>query len=301
MGKTHKPAQKDKNKRKNRNDSAPKKGIKPTPESVATEPEVMPSIEGIPVWQKIQDFRERRRIKKGKPRKRKSQFQEWLELVITIVIMVFIIRLAIVEAFRIPTSSMEDTLLVGDFLLVNKFVYGVRTPDWIGIPFTKIGFFIPFFRFPSIDEPEPGDIVVFRYPVDPNLSYIKRCVATEGQTVEIRDKQVFVDGKLVPLPPHHKFVTDITYPRSFIEPRIYPAKMEKRNRDNFGPIEVPEGHLFVMGDNRDNSADSRYWGFLPRKDIIGKALIIYFSWDSNKPLLQLKDKVRWERIGNLIH
>ncbi len=256
---------------------------------------------GIPVWQKIQDLREKRRIRKGKPKIQKSPLREWIELIVTIVIMVFIIRLAIVEAFRIPTSSMEDTLLVGDFLLVNKFVYGIRTPDWIGIPFTKMGFFVPFFRFPSIKEPKQGDIVVFRYPKDPNLSYIKRCIATEGQIVEVREKKVYVDGELVPLPPHHKFVADMIYPKSFVEPGIYPASMEMRNRDNFGPIEVPEGHLFVMGDNRDNSSDSRYWGFLSRKDVIGKALIIYFSWDSDLPLLQLDRKIRWDRIGNLIH
>ncbi|MBT7618940.1 MAG: signal peptidase I, partial [Calditrichaeota bacterium] len=100
--------------------------------------------------------------------------REWVELVVSIVVVVFFIRLAVVEAFRIPTSSMEDTMLVGDFLLVNKFVYGVRSPDWIGVPFTRMGFFVPFFRMPSIKEPEPGDVIVFRYPRDPNLSYIKR-------------------------------------------------------------------------------------------------------------------------------
>lgn len=230
----------------------------------------------------------------------KSALREWIELIVSIVIIVFFIRLTVVEAFRIPTSSMEDTLLVGDFLLVNKFVYGIRSPDWIGVPFTKLGFFVPFFHLPSFSEPKQGDIVVFRFPLDKNLSYIKRCVATEGQTVEIRDKVVYVDGVPFENPPESKFTSGITYPRSYVERAVVPRNLEMRNRDNFGPLTVPTGHLFVMGDNRDNSADSRYWGFLPRDLIIGKALIIYFSWDKFLPVNKLNNKIRWERIGNLI-
>ena len=224
-----------------------------------------------------------------------------MELVISVVVIVFFIRLVVVEAFRIPTGSMENTLLVGDFLLVNKFVYGIRSPDWIGVPFTKAGFFVPHFRLPSLREPKPGDIVVFRYPVDPNLSYIKRCIAVGGQTVEIRDKQVYVDGVLFPNPPKSQFISGFTYPSDYVEQPIVPRNMERRNRDNFGPLTVPKGYLFMMGDNRDNSADSRYWGFLPRENVLGKALVIYFSWDTHKPLYRLNKKIRWERIGNLIH
>lgn len=230
----------------------------------------------------------------------KSQFVEWVELIVSVVVIVFFIRLAIVEAFRIPTGSMEDTLLVGDFLLVNKFVYGISSPDWIGIPFTRIGFFVPNIRSKGLKEPEQGDIVVFRYPRDPNLSYIKRCVATEGQTIEIRDKKVYVDGIPFENPDHSKFTSDITYPQGYVEQAIAYKNMEMANRDNFGPVTVPEGHLFVMGDNRDNSADSRYWGFLDRDLVIGRALIIYFSWDARKPLYRLNRKIRWERFGNLI-
>lgn len=242
-------------------------------------------------------YRSWRLKSKQKP---KSALREWVELIVSVVVIVFFIRLAVVEAFRIPTGSMEDTLLVGDFLLVNKFVYGIRSPDWIGIPFTKAGFFIPFFRFPSFSEPKSGDIVVFRYPLDKNLSYIKRCIATEGQTVEIRDKKVYVDGVIFENPPNSKFTSEIIYPREFVERSIVPRNMEMRNRDNYGPITVPKGHLFVMGDNRDNSADSRYWGFLSRDLVIGEALLIYFSWDARKPLYRMNEKIRWDRIGNLI-
>jgi len=236
-------------------------------------------------------------FKQEKPR---SALREWVELVVSIIVIVFLIRLTVVEAFRIPTSSMEDTLLVGDFLLVNKFVYGVRSPDWVGIPFTRFGFFIPFFRLPGFSEPKQGDIVVFHFPLDKNLSYIKRCIATEGQTVEIRDKVVYVDGVRLENPPKSKFTSNITYPRDYVERAIVPRNLEMRNRDNFGPLTVPPGNLFVMGDNRDNSADSRYWGFLPRELVIGKALIIYFSWDKHLPFNRLNRKIRWERIGNLI-
>ena len=246
------------------------------------------------------NWRDERQKAKLERAKRIGPVREWIELIITVLVMVFFIRLAVVEAFRIPTGSMENTLLVGDFLLVNKFVYGIRSPDWIGIPFTTVGKFIPNFRLPSIKDVKPGDVVVFRYPIDPNLSYIKRCVAIAGQTVEIHEKQLYVDGVLQDLPPHSKFASDLIYPKDFIEDAITPRTMEMRNRDNYGPVKVPEGHVFCLGDNRDNSADSRYWGFLNQDLIIGEALIIYFSWDAKEQFLKLNKKIRWERIGNLI-
>jgi len=235
-----------------------------------------------------------------KSKRHKSPLREWTELIVSIIVIVFFIRLVAVEAFRIPTGSMEDTLLIGDFLLVNKFVYGIRSPDWIGVPFTKAGFFVPFFRLPGLSEPRQGDIVVFRFPLDKNLSYIKRCAAAEAQTVEIREKKVYVDGVRFENPPASKFTGDLTYPHGYVEPKIVPKNMQMRNRDNYGPITVPPGYLFVMGDNRDNSADSRYWGFLDRDLVIGKALIIYFSWDKYKSFSKINRKIRWERIGNLI-
>jgi signal peptidase I len=251
-------------------------------------------------WQRYQQWRHERFQRKMERAKRIGPVREWIELVVSVVVMVFFIRLAVVEAFRIPTGSMEKTLLVGDFLLVNKFVYGIRTPDWIGVPFTRAGFFVPFARLPGFKKIKQGDIIVFRYPLDPNLSYIKRCIATGGQTVEIRDKRVFVDGVEFVKPPNAQFLSTFTYPADYIEQPIVPKDMQHRNRDNFGPVTVPPGQLFAMGDNRDNSADSRYWGFLPEKNVLGKALIIYFSWDARKALHQVNKKIRWERIGNLI-
>jgi len=247
------------------------------------------------LWQKYLAWRTQHR-----EMLKKNPAREWVELVVSIIVVVFFIRLAVVEAFRIPTSSMEDTMLVGDFLLVNKFVYGVRSPDWVGVPFTRMGFFVPFFRLPSIKEPKPGDVIVFRYPRDPNLSYIKRLIAVEGQTVEIRDKQVYIDGVAFENPTHSKFISSLTMPAGSIDPQIYPTNLTRRNKDNYGPVTVPEGQLFVMGDNRDNSQDSRYWGFLPREKVIGKALVIYFSWDKFMPFSKLHKKIRWDRIGNLI-
>lgn len=237
---------------------------------------------------------------KGDPSKPKSKQREFIEMVVSVVILVFFIRLAVVEAFRIPTSSMEDTLLVGDFLLVNKFLYGVRSPDWVGVPFTKVGFSVPFFRMPGFRKPRPGDIIVFRYPLDRSLNYIKRLVAVEGQTVQIIQKKVYVDGELFEDPTHSKFSSPVTYPPTYKEESIFPRNLDNRNRDNYGPVTVPSGSYFVLGDNRDNSADSRYWGFVPEKDVVGKALVIYFSYDAHKALSQLNAKVRWERIGNLI-
>jgi len=252
------------------------------------------------IWKRYLAWRDAREKRRAEAARRKGPVREWVELVLSIVIMVFMIRLAVVEAYRIPTGSMEKTLLVGDFLLVNKFVYGIRSPDWIGIPFTRAGFFVPFFRLPGFSDIKQGDIIVFRYPLDPDLSYIKRCVAVEGQTIEIRDKAVYVDGKQFANPPNSQFLSPFSYPKDYIEDPIVPKTMSMRNRDNFGPLTIPKGQLFAMGDNRDNSADSRYWGFLPKDLVLGKALIIYFSWDARKPLYQLNKKIRWERIGNLI-
>ena len=132
--------------------------------------------------------------------------RDFFEGLFVALIAALIIRQFIVQAYRIPTSSMEDTLLIGDFLLVNKFNYGMRTPDWIGIPYTDLGIDIPWVRIPGFKTPKQNDVVIFRYPLDPSLDYIKRCIATGGQSIEIVDKEVFVDGVQFPRPPDMKFM-----------------------------------------------------------------------------------------------
>jgi signal peptidase I len=198
----------------------------------------------------------------------KSALREYLEAVLLAIVLTIVIRGLVLQAFRIPTGSMEDTLQVGDFLFVNKMVYGSE----IDIGFGGERFF--YYRFPTIREPKPGDVIVFRYPEDPARDFIKRCVAVAGQTVEIRDKVLYVDGK-APVEPYvvHK------------DPRV--LQRETNSRDNYGPYVVPQGHLFMMGDNRDNSQDSRYWGALPRELVKGKAMFIYWSWDQDRRLPRL--------------
>jgi len=218
-------------------------------------------------------------------------------------IMALMIKTSVVEAYKIPSSSMEETLLVGDFLLANKFVYGMRLP----IPFVDI-------KLPALADPVPGDIVIFKYPGDLSQNYIKRCIAVEGQKVKIVNKQVYVDDKPVPLPLHGQFVDNRIFP-------YYEGKgfWGQGIRDNMPETEVPPGQMFMMGDNRDNSSDSRFWGFLDRKLVVGKAMIIHWSWASdpqapavraNEPFSYIKslaynvyhfpDRVRWGRLGNLI-
>jgi len=201
------------------------------------------------------------------------------------VIAALIIRALVIQSYKIPSGSMEDTLLVGDVLFANKFIYGAR------IPFTD-------WKLPAIRDPKSGDIVLFKYDGDPE-NYIKRCIATEGQVVEIRDKVVYVDGKKFQDVKYIKFEDLNIYPEQFPENNIWPPGTGF-NRDHYGPFKVPEGHIFFMGDNRDNSIDSRYRGVIPRRNVIGKALFLYFSWDSNIKYYKLHKKIRWSRIGDII-
>lgn len=221
--------------------------------------------------------------------KAKSTTREYVESFAIAIIAALIIRALFIQAFKIPTGSMEDTLLIGDFLLVNKFIYGAE------IPFTG-------WRLPAIREPKTGDIVIFKYPEDPTVPYVKRCIAVGGQTVEIKDKVVYVDGKPMELPPEAKN----DYPlmaKGVPDPAIWKGFSSNHsfNPDNFGPITVPEDHLFMMGDNRGNSLDSRFWGFVPRENVIGEPIIIYWSWEYNIPLYKIFSKVRWSRIADIIH
>lgn len=250
----------------------------------------------------------------GKNKRKKNSLRETTEAILVALIAAMFLRAFVVQAFRIPTGSMKDTLLVGDFLLVNKFIYGVRTPDRIPLLEAKIP---GPFRLPAFKQPRNGDVVVFKYPPHPTrndevVDYIKRCVAVGGQTVEVRNGEVFIDGKpegkrvklnrtfdseegryvnyTKVITPYGKNYVIRHYDEHYLQP------------ENFGPVTVPEGHYFMMGDNRDNSADSRTWGFLPAENVVGEALVIYFSWDKNSPahFFNLLENVRWSRIANLI-
>lgn len=198
----------------------------------------------------------------------KSKLREYSESIIWALILALIIRSCVVQAFKIPSGSMEDTLVIGDHLLVNKFIYGIK------IPFTET-------RMLKIRNPMRGDVVVFEYPVDRSKDFIKRVVGVPGDEIAVREKQVFVNG----LPYHnpHEVHKDA---------QILPPEMSPR--DSFGPVRVPAGSYFMMGDNRDRSYDSRFWGFVKDSDLAGKAFIIYWSWDSSSL------RVRWDRIGRLI-
>ena len=207
----------------------------------------------------------------------KSAAREYTEAIIIALILALFIRTFIVQAFKIPSGSMLHTLLIGDHILVSKFIYGIKNP------FTG-AVLVP------IKTPERGDIVVFKYPKDPKLDYIKRVIATGGETVEVKEKKIFINGE--PMEDAYG---------EFRDSHILPAT--ESPRDNFGPITVPEGHIFVMGDNRDNSYDSRFWGFVNLKAVKGKAFIIYWSWDVEKDLLS-RDRfssIRWTRIGDILH
>ena len=198
----------------------------------------------------------------AKTKRKKGVIREYAEIIVLAVGLALFVRTFFIQAFRIPSESMEDTLLVGDFLFANKLLYGPK------LPFVDV-------RLPAIREPRQGDIIIFPNPNEPKVAYIKRCVATEGQSVELIDDQLYVDGVLQK-EPFTKYV------------------FGSRPDRHFGPFKVPPGHLFMMGDNRDNSSDSRAWGPVDKKVIAGKAMFIYFSWNKQSHSL------RFSRIGDLI-
>ncbi len=206
----------------------------------------------------------------------KSVFREYFEAIVIAVLLALFIRTFVVQAFKIPSGSMLPTLQIGDHLLVNKFIYGIKVPfsGKMVVPFKDIS---------------RGDVVVFRFPKDRSVDYIKRVIGTPGDTVEIKNKQVFVNGK--PIDDPHAHISS----SAILDKEVSP-------RDNFGPILVPENRIFVMGDNRDNSYDSRFWGFVDQKDVLGKAFILYWSWDIKEPLFSFDRfaSIRWSRIANLI-
>jgi signal peptidase I len=186
---------------------------------------------------------------------KKSTLREYFEAIVTAVILALFVRTWVVQAFKIPTGSMENNLLIGDHLLVNKFIFG---PDGSGSVFLPIA------------DISRRDIVVFKYPEDPERDFIKRVIGLPGETLEVREKKVYINGQPIDEPYVH-----------YLEPVGGHGEVTSFDvRDRYGPVTVPDGHYFVMGDNRDNSQDGRYWGFLPRHYIKGKALLIYWSYDA---------------------
>ncbi|MFQ6606436.1 MAG: signal peptidase I [Fidelibacterota bacterium] len=308
-----------------------------------------------------------------------------IRALLIIVVIVLLLKVTLVEAYIVPTGSMENTIMTGDFLIGNRFIYGMRTPDWIGIPYTDIGFDVPYIRFPKFREPQPGEVLIFKYPRDPHVKYVKRCIAGPGDTVAIKARRVFVNGHEFPLPEHGRFGGHMRPPNER-DPLIFLGT--QGNKDYFRPLPIPRkgevipvgpetallvmqlmlldghelvlrnqgrsyrftmtdpddlyrrkespevyrryypqgtlvnpwmtklpaGELFLdgkpitgmdsytveqnyywmMGDNRDDSFDSRFWGFVPERYILGKALLAYMSLDLDTWI------PRFNRIGTVI-
>ena len=259
----------------------------------------------------------------------------------------------VLASFEVPTGSMENEIMTGDFLLVNKFVYGGTTPRTI--PFTSVK--VPAFKLPTFWHVERGDVIVFIFPgyrdeveASDFAYYLKRCIAVAGDTLQVVNRIVYVNGKLAPVPRNVKFNSSFIHPAGYGDSRIFP-KGAPFNEDNYGPIVIPkkgdvihltfdnyqkwdifirrEGHsfelhdqnflidgkvqssytvqrnyVFGMGDNRDNSLDSRFWGFIPEESVVGTPLIVYWSWDPDLPIFNIASKLsslRMNRFGTLVH
>lgn len=281
-----------------------------------------------------------------------NKFLRALKEIGILLLIVFLFNSFVLASFEVPTGSMENTVMTGDFLLVNKFTLGGRTLEVI--PYT--GIHLPHLRVPGFRDVRRGDIIVFEFPGlrDERQSkeftyYLKRCVALAGDTIQIINKVLYVNGIRAPLPKYVKFLRSTPMPAGRPDPEIFPVG-SPFNADNFGPLRVPkkgdvialsrddikrwhtfierEGHdvrvdgntilidgqpkseyvverdyLFGMGDNRDDSLDSRYWGFVPRTSVVGTPLIVYWSWDPDTPIYRIFDKlasIRLGRIGRLI-
>ena len=194
--------------------------------------------------------------------KRKSVVREYAEAIIIAVMLALFIRTFVVQAFKIPSGSMKPTLLVGDHILVNKFIYGIKLP-FADKTLVELG------------KPKRGDVIVFKFPNDPKKDYIKRVIGLPGDKVQLINKRLFING------------TPVEDPRA--------SYLPYGNYRSFGPVTVPADRLFVMGDNRDESSDSRVWGFVPFSNLKGKAFLIYWSWDREE------FGVRWSRLGDLVH
>ncbi len=273
-------------------------------------------------------------VEKAQEKEKPSALREWLNAAVFAVVAAFLINTFLFQNYNVPTGSMERTILPGDFLVVSKLTYGPRLP-------------IIGYRLPGFTDVKQNDIVVFIQPRTEE-NYVKRCVAIAGQTLEIKNRVMYVDGVESPLPEHGQFIGEPA-PPNYIEPSIFP-KYAPYNKDNYGPIYLPkkgdtltlnaqnyeyyrylleyEGHqarlingqvmidgkptstyivqqnyYFMIGDNRDNSLDSRFWGYVPEKNIVGSPLFIYWSWDPDLPLYNIFGKlasVRWSRLGTIV-
>ncbi|MCW8848823.1 MAG: signal peptidase I [Melioribacteraceae bacterium] len=293
------------------------------------------------------------KINHSSSNKAKFFFEQLKSLFVTVVIFIFITS-AFIEGSIVPTPSMENTIMTGDRLFINKFVFGPSTPTYL--PLTNIE--LPNYRFPGLRDPERNEIIVFRYPGELNEikddkieHWVKRCVALPGDTLEIINKVVFVNGIKSPIPTNINYHIQPILPKNIKNPRIFPNNT-KWNEDNYGPLVIPKkgdnifltvnniekwrtlinrefgravvdvdqnnvkingekvtsytitrDYYFMVGDNRDNSLDSRFWGFVPRENIVGTPMIIFWSWDSNIPFsrpLDLLASIRFNRIAKLV-
>ncbi len=217
-------------------------------------------------------------------------YVEYARSFFPVLLVVLVLRSFIVEPFRIPSGSMIPTLMVGDFILVNKYAYGIRLP----VVHTKII---------DVGEPKRGDVVVFRYPRNPDLDYIKRVIGLPGDHISYRNKRLVINGEVIPKKYLHPYEARDEYFSEHDE--VYLEKLgdvehkvlnnKSRTRSAGGEYVVPDGHYFVMGDNRDNSNDSRFWGFVPEENLVGRAMVIWMHWNFTR------SRVDFERIGTVIH
>ena len=307
------------------------------------------------LFKKDESIEKPKEVKKPVVKTPQQKFWEFWKNLLFAAIAALLIKTFLIETSRVPTGSMEKTIWVGDFLFVNKFIYGSSSPR--NIPFTNIT--LPYFQMPAIREPRRGDIVVFEFPGDKDelapveiSNYVKRCIGVPGDTIVVMDKVVFVNGKETPRASQIQYMNSYVTPKGIANPRIFPTG-SNFNEDNYGPVIVPkkgnvinlslsnieqwrsiidreygkrvvtvegnqimiegktvqsytlkQDYFFMMGDNRDDSLDSRFWGFVPRDKVVGEALMIYWSWDPSIPFsdfFNLLSTVRLNRIAKLVH
>ena len=228
--------------------------------------------------------------------RREPVLVEYSRAFFPVILIVFVIRSFIVEPFRIPSGSMMPNLFNGDFILVNKFSYGLR---------------LPVINQKAIDagNPRRGDVVVFRFPGDPSVNYIKRVIGASGDHVVYKEKRLYINGKPMEqferrqyFPPYIMDLSgELQRVTEEIDGRRHDILAGKRTNEGVAEFEVPAGHYFVMGDNRDHSNDSRYWGFVPDQNLVGKAFLIWFSLDMASPDKWFWERINWNRIGDSIH